>query len=650
MKIKMPSIPIIAHDPYFSYWTKGQELNKNDIIHWTERSKIIRGDVIIDGEAYRFIGIGNKEIKQIDYDITFTKSTFIFKNEQIELKVSFLNPLLLDDLYLLSLPITYVINEIKIVDGKKHDVSIRINFNENLTFDTTSQGKIVSDTFSKDGFSISYLGKYNQPILARSGDDILIDYGYLFIGINENDGKTYIRNNDIKDIMVEFPFKGDKKEVIYAIGYDDIASINYFGNLRKGYWAKNTNIVDALINSLNTYESVQNKAKKFDIEFEREIKNRYGEDYLKLAIASYRQTIAAHKLITDEKGNLVYVSKENSSNGCAATVDVTYPSAPLFLHFNPELVLAMLRPILEFAKMPVWKYDFCPHDVGRYPHLIGQCYGLTDISWKDDYTNESTIKPFYLYSKNSTIYADSGQMPVEESADVLILLAYISKIIDIKDFLKENLNLFKMWIKYLLKYGKDPESQLSTDDFLGHLAHNVNLAMKSSIGIEAYSIIMSLFDKEESIKYHEKAKEFASWIISHSLEKDHTLLAYDKPGTWSLKYNLVWDKIFKSELYPQEFLEKEFDFYLSKQEIYGISLDCRSYVSKTDWLIRISQLTNNKNKQKEIFKLVARFLEESERLVPFSDQYLVNTPYQPNNYFKARSVQGGIFIPLLISD
>ena len=90
-----------------------------------------------------------------------------------------------------------------------------------------------------------------------------------------------------------------------------------------------------------------------------------------LCVMSYRHAIAAHKLITDEDQNLIFLSKENDSNGCIGTVDVSYPSVPLFMLYNTEYVKGMLRPIFRFADCDVWTYDFAPHDVGRYPYASG---------------------------------------------------------------------------------------------------------------------------------------------------------------------------------------------------------------------------------------------------------------------------------------
>ena len=101
-----------------------------------------------------------------------------------------------------------------------------------------------------------------------------------------------------------------------------------------------------------------------------------GTEYAHICSLAYRQTVAAHKLIEDREGNLLFLSKECLSNGCIGTVDISYPSMPLYLLYNPELVKGMLRPVFRFSKMPVWQYDFAPHDVGRYPYVTGQVYGV----------------------------------------------------------------------------------------------------------------------------------------------------------------------------------------------------------------------------------------------------------------------------------
>ena len=115
--------------------------------------------------------------------------------------------------------------------------------------------------------------------------------------------------------------------------------------------------------------------------------------------------ISAHKLFTDKEGNLLWFSKENNSNGCVNTVDLTYPSAPLFLVYNPELQKAMMTSIFEYSASGRWNKPFPAHDLGTYPIANGQVYG--------------------------------GDMPNEEGGNMVILAAAISKIEGNADYVKK---------------------------------------------------------------------------------------------------------------------------------------------------------------------------------------------------------------------
>ena len=237
---------------------------------------------------------------------------------------------------------------------------------------------------------------------------------------------------------------------------------------------------------------------------------------------SFRHAFAAHKLITNEEGEVIFLSKENDSNGCIGTVDVSYPSVPLFLRYNPELVFAMCRPVLEFAHMPVWTEDFAPHDVGRYPYVSGQVYGAKRFSPTQGFIG-AAVPPYYLYPAGAQLYEDRYQMPVEECGNMLIMLYAAAKASGDTTLLQEEKTLLGKWVHYLDQYGENPGNQLCTDDFAGHLAQNVNLSAKAIVGVMCYARILELLG-EDAAAWTARAKEMAAhWLENHLSLHPHPL-------------------------------------------------------------------------------------------------------------------------------
>ncbi len=81
------------------------------------------------------------------------------------------------------------------------------------------------------------------------------------------------------------------------------------------------------------YNAVMKKVKQFQDTVYTDALNAGGTAYAELCELAYRQSIAAHALVESPQKELLFLSKENFSNGCIATVDLTYPSAP----FIPRL-------------------------------------------------------------------------------------------------------------------------------------------------------------------------------------------------------------------------------------------------------------------------------------------------------------------------
>ena len=649
---KAASVPLVLHDPFFSVWSSSDRLNGSDTVHWSGARHKLLGKVEIDGEAYCFMGLedGCEAILQTAIDVTATSTEYTFENEKLLLKVCFTSPLLLSDMVLVSRPCTYVDFEVT----KKTDCSVRLHFDVFRDLVTQQMVQVVGGVYncpakeSRDGYRYTYMGRSNQQPLGGSGDRVTIDWGYIYIASQQADARLSYDEESGK-IGWSTEIAGMKENSSFVLAYDDILSINYFGQWRRAYWTKEYQTIhNAIAAAFADKADVLAKACAFDAQLQAKSEAIGGEDYAFICNMAYRQTVAAHKLITDEDGNVIFLSKENDSNGCIGTVDVSYPSVPLFLLFNTEYVKAMLRPIFKFADYDVWEYDFAPHDVGRYPYAWGQVYGVKRKHFGSLYpkTAGRVRPPLYSFPAGNDIFEFSMQMPVEECGNMLIMTAAVCMLDRNAEFAKPYIPTLEKWVQYLITYGADPGEQLCTDDFAGHLAHNTNLSAKAIMGIEAYSLLLAqLGDGAGREKYHAIAKEMAMDWEKRAFAGDHYMLAFGSPDSWSMKYNLVWDKIFGSQLFSQEVYNTELSWYENHINTYGTPLDNRANYTKSDWICWCAAMCDDSAQAKKLMSPIAAYLENSPTRIPFGDWYdSVTGRYE---HFIARSVQGGIFALML---
>jgi hypothetical protein len=369
------------------------------------------------------------------------------------------------------------------------------------------------------------------------------------------------------------------------------------------------------------YGSLDQRSRQFDEELAADLRRVGGEAYAQVAELAFRQTIAAHKLVADADGHPMLFPKENFSNGCISTVDVIYPSSPFFLLFNPALLKAQLEPLMRYTETGRWRFPFAPHDLGTYPKANGQVYG----------GGERTIE---------------NQMPVEESGNMLLMFAALAKIEGNADYANRYWSQLKQWAEFLQKEGMDPGNQLSTDDFAGHLAHNANLSIKAILALGGYSVLAEMTGrKPEATSYRQLAQDMANRWVQMAQDGDHYRLAFDQAGTWSQKYNLVWDRILGLNLFPAKVTQTEIRFYEAHLNRFGLPLDNRRDYTKLDWEVWTATLSNNREDFDKLIAPLQRFINESPSRVPLTDWY--STADGKQSGFQARSVVGGVYIPLL---
>jgi hypothetical protein len=173
----------------------------------------------------------------------------------------------------------------------------------------------------------------------------------------------------------------------------------------------------------------------------------------------------------------------------------------------------------------------------------------------------------------------------------------------------------------LEKYGLDPENQLCTDDFMGHLAHNANLSIKAILGLACYGDLCRLRgDTAGRGKISQSPKDADHWVTA-AAEGDHFRLAFDKPGTWSQKYNLVWDRILGLNIFPPEVAQKEIAHYKTVMQRYGVPLDSRTKLTKTDWSFWSATLADNQADFETLISPIYDYLNQTTARSPFVDSY-----------------------------
>ncbi len=659
--IRPPAVPLVVNDPYMSVWSFTDTLSEDWTRHWTGKVQSMVGLIRIDDQAYGFMGplkqLKNPSITLMDQEsvtVLPTRTIYQFTKAGIRLSLTFLTPLLPADLDMMSRPITYLDFQVSSTDGKSHEVDIYFDIGADWAVNIPQQS-VVWGRHQFGDVNTLWMGSVEQFVLGKSGDDLRIDWGYLYtaafpdqhassnFGHGTNLRKQFLAEGKLSQIdSGEMPqAAGQWESTINAawafeigqvsdevlsqqlvIAYDDQFSVEHMHRKLRPYWRRGgTTIAELIQTALADYDSIKKRCESFDEHIMADLRHVGGEDYAHLAALSFRQCIAAHKLVVDMDGTPLLFSKENFSNGCIGTVDVTYPSSPFFLLFNPCLLQAQLRPILDYAKSSRWRFPFAPHDLGIYPHANGQVYGGGEES-------------------------DVNQMPVEECGNMLLMVAAFCIAQKDISFARAYWDLLTTWVDYLVEKGLDPENQLCTDDFAGHLAHNVNLSLKALLAIAAFAKMCEMDGQQSKAStYRSQAEQMAQEWLKLADAGDHYRLSFDNPDSWSQKYNLVWDSLLELNLFPAKVAHKEVEFYKTKLNRYGLPLDNRNDYSKLDWSVWSASLCPQKEDFEAFIEPIALWLSETESRVPLTDWYYTKSGKQVN--MQARSVVGGVFIRVL---
>ncbi|MGA9798929.1 MAG: DUF4965 domain-containing protein [Terriglobales bacterium] len=655
-----PAVPLVANSPYFSVWSMADHLTDDVTRHWTGTPQSLAGLVRIDGKAYRIIGDEPEEIPALEQrklQVLPTRTIYDFEGGGVAITLTFMTPVLPADLDAMSRPVTYVTWTVRSKDGNEHSVSLYFDASGQLAVDSSAQ-RVVASRLHFGEVTALRVGSQEQPVLQKAGDFIRIDWGYLYVVAPPNSGAEQviaerraartgfagtgsIPADDADTPMPAGDWEGPALTYRFDLGkvgatpvsryvvlaYDESFSVQYLDRWLRPYWRrKGATVAGMLAESMRDYESLSARCQKFDEELMADLRRVGGEDYALLAALAYRESFAAQGLAVDYDGTPLSFPKENSSCGCIATVDVIYPAAPILLLFNTTLLKASMTPVLAYAGTYHWPFRWAPHDLGIYPHANG-----------------------HDYPANVDLNSVEGHMPVEESANMILMAAAIAKADGNADYAARYWPLFSKWANYLKEKGLDPERQIVTDDFTGPLAHNANLSVKAISALGAYAKLCEMLGKkDEANSYRKTAEQYVQDWRRMAADGDHYKLAFDQPGTWSQKYNLIWDKLLELNLFPPDVARTEIKFYLTKQNAFGLPLDPRALYTKLDWLLWTASLADKPADFEALLSPAIKLVNETPDRLPLTDFY--DTDTGKHRAFQARSVVGGVFIKLLTDD
>jgi hypothetical protein len=670
--IRPAAVPLIVRGPYVNTWQFSDTAPGTWSSFWNGSTKAITGIARIDGTSYTFFGapptsIVSQQMTQTQLEVTPTQSRYVFQAGGVTLYLTFLSPVEATDVQRLSMPLGYLTAQVQSNDGKSHTVNLYfdisgewahgtdstlINWQEqqvahsggNLTALTVtpSSPTVLAETSDYPSWGQAVWATNTQSNLSyQSGADTTIRAQFVSQGTLNNSMDTNMPraiNNNWPVFAFDFALGtvtgATSSPLVLALGHVRQPAVSYQGNqippLWQSYWSNWQQMLGFFYDDAS---AAVGRANALDASITSAAVSAGGVHYASLCAVATRQAFGGVELVNTTAAPWMFL-KEISSDGNVSTIDVVYPSFPIFYYLNPTLLSLLIAPILAYAESGLWPKTFCLHDLGSsYPNASG--------------------------------HNDGGgeNMPVEESANMLIMAAaYVQQAgSNAASFSNAHYKILKQWADYLnapnggspsRPNALDPLLQNQTDDFTGSIAHSTNLALKGIIAIGAMSIIAKAAGNSSDQQFYTNTASslIGQWAqLGQDSSQAHLDIAYNEsdtasgtgPGTYSLKYNGFSDKVLGLGLVPSTVSSEEAAWYQGLENEYGIPLDSRHTYTKADWEMWTAAATDTAALRQFLIDALYRFYNTSPSRVPSTDWYDTITDTQ--NGFQARPVVGGFF-------
>ena len=598
-------------------------------------------------------------MRQVDLVVTPTRTIAVFVGAGVELELTFLQPSLPHDIVTTAREHTYVAASVRSVDGDSHRVQLYLDAATDFVVDVGPNQVIWEDVSAAvqqtlPNAHVLTMQPFNAMPFNLRGDGNKPNWANYYLATSSvyyanssqasagavrrafltgaplppTDTRQPRASNDDMTVSA-FTFdlgtvKENPVEVQVVFLVDEQWPMWFFHQLFTPYvqhvigdWSKQ------VIAALQDYGSLAQQAALYDAQVIGELTELVGPKLTTLMALIHRQVLGSTLTVWNEERQTPWVFlKEMSTGGDVSTMDVVYPAAPFYVALAPEALRLMLLPLLAYSNNETnskYDYPWAPHHLGAWP--------VCDI-----------------------VSEQQEQMPIEESGNFILMLAAIAqRQAGQVAYLGPYRGLLETWAQYINDSLPDPEQQLCTDDFEGPSPHNANLAAKGVLGLNAYAILLRYFgENDRADAWDARAASLAQdWMrlaVDPAGELKHYKQRYDQNGTWSTKYNLIWQYILGTSAFPDEVRVTENAYYQTQAARYGIPLDNRHSYQKSDWFSWMAALAfDNATQQARIVDFLYDFANTSPSRLPFSDLFDVTNNQATGTAFSARAVMGGLY-------
>lgn len=425
------------------------------------------------------------------------------------------------------------------------------------------------------------------------------------------------------------PVKGESA-VTYAVGYVREEAINYLGSVYTGYYRATYPVTaDAVAYFLNDFEAAETESLAMDADLSSKATLVAGTNYSDIVALSLRQAYGAIDLTipsaTLNTSKPLAFIKEISSDGNVNTIDVIFPAFPIYYAMDPNWIVLLLEPIMQYLALGRWTREYVIHDIGaHYPNATGH----------DDQVVE--------------------EMPVEETGNLLMLAYAYHLSTPNETWTSQYMSLFQKYADYLVPDNNslNISLQLSTNDAAGPLINETNLAVKGALGLKAFGLLSgmsnysTLGDAHANILYKQG--------LAADTNKTHFALTYpDNDDSWKVTFNLFPDLLLNLSTFPSTAYSMQDTFYPTVRSPGGVALDNRQHWAKSDWNIWAAAASGNATRSMFVNDIWA-FISNGMNDFPFSDRWVVKEGGEGNpavgreQNLKARPTVGGHFALLAL--